>query len=178
MDFETQRPEFYEALGRTIQVLRTDQGLDRRDLADRAGISYSYLAAIENGKKPPSSKVLLTLAEALGLLSHELLASVESRLRRRQPPVHAALHRVAAGAPASRAHGDWFHAAPHEAAPPPSSPDWALGVAATSQSPSRASAVPYSAAGFFMEMERLNPRLSDADRELVLGLARRLAAGE
>jgi hypothetical protein len=27
-------------------------------------------------------------------------------------------------------------------------------------------------------MERLNPRLSDADRELVLGLARRLAAGE
>ena len=71
MDIEREHPEFYEALGRTVQVLRTDQGLDRRDLADRAGISYSYLAAIENGKKPPSSKVLFSIAGALGLLSHE-----------------------------------------------------------------------------------------------------------
>ncbi len=80
-------------------MLRTDQSLDRKDLADRAGISYSYLAAIENGKKPPSSKVLFAIAGALGLLSHELLASVETRFRRQHQPGGRAPLRRSLGAP-------------------------------------------------------------------------------
>jgi transcriptional regulator with XRE-family HTH domain len=177
MDIEHERPEFYEALGRTVQVLRTDQGLDRKDLADRAGISYSYLAAIENGKKPPSSKVLFAIADALGLLSHELLASVETRVRRQHQP--AAAPRFAA--PSSRQ--PWFHAAgaPAGAAPARTSADrsQAADFAPTPRSGGQPSvAVPYSAAGFLMELERLNPQLNDEDRDLVLGLARRLAGGE
>lgn len=73
-------PRFSSALGRTIQVLRTDRGLDRKELAERADISYSYLSAIESGKKQASSSVLLRIAEALGLRSHELFASAEQRV--------------------------------------------------------------------------------------------------
>ena len=180
MDIEHERPEFYEALGRTIQVLRTDQSLDRKDLADRAGISYSYLAAIENGKKPPSSKVLFAIAGALGLLSHELLASVETRVRRQHQPATAASPRFAT--PSSRQ--AWFHTPPapsaRAAAAPPEA-DWSRPLEFSSPSrpgPQAAGAVPYSAAGFLMELERLNPQLSDEDRDLVLGLARRLAIAE
>jgi len=75
---------FDEALGRTIQVLRTDQGLSRRDLSMRAQISYSYLSAIENGTKPPSSKILALIAAALGVHRHELMAAAEARAA--QPP--------------------------------------------------------------------------------------------
>jgi transcriptional regulator with XRE-family HTH domain len=62
-----------EGLGRAIKVLRTGQDLSRRDLAERAGLSYSYLAEIENGAKSPSSRALLAIAEGLGLPAHELL---------------------------------------------------------------------------------------------------------
>ena len=170
--FESRRPEFYEALGRTIQVLRTDQSLDRKELADRAGISYSYLAAIENGKKPPSSKVLFAIADALGLRSHELLASVENRFSRHYAFAPAARPRFA---PPSRRR-EWFHGSDQEAmleaqaspapyaAPPP--------AAASS------GAIPYSPAGFLMELDRVSRGLSDEDRDLVLGLARRLAGDE
>jgi len=72
--------DFYDALGRTIQVIRTDLGLSRRELADRVGISYSYMAAIETGRKRPSSPVLLTIARRLGLQSHELLEAAERRI--------------------------------------------------------------------------------------------------
>ena len=71
---------FGEALGRTIKVLRTDQGLERRDLAERAGISYSYITEIENGNKPPSSSVLNPIAEALGVRMSELIHLAEGRM--------------------------------------------------------------------------------------------------
>jgi transcriptional regulator with XRE-family HTH domain len=67
------------AIGRTIQVLRTSRGMSRRGLATRASISYSYLSAIENGDKRPSSKILALIANALGVYAHELMAAAESR---------------------------------------------------------------------------------------------------
>jgi transcriptional regulator with XRE-family HTH domain len=70
---------FAAALGRTIKVARTDLGIERRELATRSSISYSYLAAIENGSKQPSAQVLLSIADALGVRSHQLLASAEMR---------------------------------------------------------------------------------------------------
>lgn len=166
---QRQSPAFYEALGRTIQVLRTDQSLDRKELADRAGISYSYLAAIENGKKPPSSRVLFAIAGALGLRSHELLASVETRVQRHRQftPTSPRLE-----AP-SRRH-EWFHQATSEPAAPGRAAREDRGIPAPAAAPPRRP-VPYSPVGFLMEIDRLNPDLSDEDRDLVLGLARRLA---
>lgn len=73
--------DFAGALGHTIKVLRTDRGVERKDLADRAGISYSHLASIEAGQKQPSPQVLSAIAEALGIAAHELLESVDRRRR-------------------------------------------------------------------------------------------------
>lgn len=72
-------PEPYgRALGRAIKVRRAELDLSRRDLAEAAGLSYSYLAEIENGAKQPSSKALASIAGALGLSPAELMASAES----------------------------------------------------------------------------------------------------
>jgi transcriptional regulator with XRE-family HTH domain len=67
-------PGYYEALGRAIRVLRTERGLERKDLAEAAGLSYPYLSEIETGRKRPSSKALFVIAEALGVRPSEVLA--------------------------------------------------------------------------------------------------------
>ena len=64
-------------LGRAIRLLRTARDLGRRALAERAGLSYSYLSEIETGKKVPSAKSLGAIAGALGLPPHELLATAD-----------------------------------------------------------------------------------------------------
>jgi transcriptional regulator with XRE-family HTH domain len=71
-------PAYYEALGRAVKVLRTERGLERRDLADLADISYPYLSEIENGKKRPSSRALLQIANALGVPASALLETTEA----------------------------------------------------------------------------------------------------
>lgn len=70
-------PALGEALGRAIKVIRTAQDLGRRDLADRAGLSYSYLAEIENGRKQASSSAQQAIAGALGIPVSELIAAAE-----------------------------------------------------------------------------------------------------
>lgn len=107
-----------EALGRTIQALRSRQGLKRRELAEAAGVSYAYLSEIENGKKAPSTKVIAALAAALEMPAHDLLRladelEVEVRGEERgfsTPPA------MAAAAPMSPPPSPrrWFHSAPPE----------------------------------------------------------------
>jgi transcriptional regulator with XRE-family HTH domain len=48
--------------------------MKRTQLAELAGLSYAYVAEIENGTKQASSKALWALGHALGLEPHELLA--------------------------------------------------------------------------------------------------------
>ena len=137
--------DFPEALGRTIKVLRTDRGLERKELAERSGISYSYLAEIESGTKQPSSQVLLALAETLGLRSHELLAQAEHRRDR-------------AGTGAD----PWWltGAAPQ---------------AATLRMPPPGPAAGPDLGAFIGEITNLGEHLSPEDREVILNLARKLA---
>ena len=73
-DTSAEEPGYREALGRAIRVLRTERGLERKDLAERSGLSYAYLSEIETGKKRASSKALFAIAEALGVRPHEVLA--------------------------------------------------------------------------------------------------------
>jgi transcriptional regulator with XRE-family HTH domain len=61
-------------LGRAVACTRLEQGMKRKQLAVAAGISYPFLAEIENGKKWPSFATLDLLAEALGCASLYLLA--------------------------------------------------------------------------------------------------------
>src|SRR3954469_19316467 len=67
-------PAYYEALGRAIRVLRTERGMERKDLAEAAGLSYPYVSEIETGKKRASSKALFVIAQALGVRTPEVLA--------------------------------------------------------------------------------------------------------
>lgn len=60
-------------LGKAVQVLRTSHGYSRKELAERAGISYPYLSEIESGKKEPSGRALASLARALGMRQHQLM---------------------------------------------------------------------------------------------------------
>ncbi len=84
---EEEAPEIY---------VRTDLGFGRRRLATLAGISYSYLSAIENGAKVPSAKILHVIAERLQLQPHELYAAAEARLARGQRPTDATIESDAA----------------------------------------------------------------------------------
>lgn len=74
--------DFYRALGQAIKVARTEQGLERKELARASGISYPYLSEIEKGKKRASTEVLLPIAQALGLKQSELLERAERLLER------------------------------------------------------------------------------------------------
>ena len=65
------------AFGRAVKVIRTGLDLGRRELAARAGLSYSYLAEIESGKKQASASAQQALARALGMSVSELLAAAE-----------------------------------------------------------------------------------------------------
>jgi|WetSurMetagenome_2_1015567.scaffolds.fasta_scaffold143167_2 transcriptional regulator with XRE-family HTH domain len=80
-------PDFAEAIGRTIKVIRTDQGIGRKELAEKVGISYSYLTEIENGNKPPSSSVLRQIAHALKMRMSQLTEAAELRLEARQQQI-------------------------------------------------------------------------------------------
>ena len=149
---------FYDALGHTIKVARTDLGIDRKDLAERAGISYSYLAAIENGHKQPSSQVLLALAEALGLRTHELLESAEGRRDRNLTTTEEFPHWLT-----GRDHPQAMRMAAAPPAPDPMESAWSP---ASPDDPRES---------FAAKMARLTARMSDSDRQLLLDMAGKLA---
>lgn len=67
-----------EYLGRAIASLRAARGMKRMDLKQASGLSYPYIAEIENGsKKSPSLKAVAAIARALGLSPAELQARAE-----------------------------------------------------------------------------------------------------
>lgn len=53
-------------IGNTFRVLRESAGLSQEKVAEKAGISYQYLSAVENGKANFTVGVLETLALVLG----------------------------------------------------------------------------------------------------------------
>lgn len=68
------------AWGDVIGRYRSWQGISRRELAHRAGISPVYLGEIERGEKDLSSHSLCLLASALGVPLSELYLRVGARL--------------------------------------------------------------------------------------------------
>ena len=168
-------PAFVEALGRTIKVLRTDLGIDRRTLAQEAGISYSYLTEIENGNKPPSSSVLGPIASALGMRLSQLIQAAEDRvetaeLAQERSPAHDSLS--AAGPAAARRETEAGESLPVldrfelelRAAP---SRQYAMRPSFRGPNRNLRSAL--------MELEALLPSLSPEDLERLLDFARRLS---
>ena len=112
-----------EGLGRAIRVIRTERGLNRKDLAARSGLSYPYLSEIEGDKKSPSSRALRAIGDALGVAPSELLAAADSLAAGPRtwaasapsaPPAPSmpAPRMKALAEPSSR----WFHRTDHESA--------------------------------------------------------------
>lgn len=60
-------------LGRSVRALRRARGLSQQELAERSGISRSYLAGIEGNKRNPSLRVIAALARALEVAPAQLL---------------------------------------------------------------------------------------------------------
>ena len=58
-----------------LKVWREKRGLSQRDLARAAGVSPSYLAEIETGRKPGSAEALLNLARVLNVPMERLVGS-------------------------------------------------------------------------------------------------------
>ena len=56
-----------------VRLWRTHRGLSARDLADRAGLSASYVSEIESGKKEGSVEVLKKIAAALNVALDDLV---------------------------------------------------------------------------------------------------------
>ncbi len=156
-------PVFAEELGRTIRLLRIDRRLERRDLADQAGISYSYLSAIENGGKSPSARLLYTLARALGVRDDELLTMVRERMQPGRPVTRAPVP-PAAPAPMAAAPAAPMAAAPATAAAAPEEPRRRLGRRRRPQTAAEA-----------QELAELLSQLDPDDAAAVIDLARRLA---
>jgi transcriptional regulator with XRE-family HTH domain len=69
---------FAEGLARALKVLRTAHDLSRAEIAERAGLSYSYLANIERAVRTPSQATLEALAGALGIETAELIEAAET----------------------------------------------------------------------------------------------------
>ena len=61
-----------DALGKTIKFLRFRRGLSQADLAEKAGISITFLSTIERGIKFPQAEMLSKLAKALDVEVFEL----------------------------------------------------------------------------------------------------------
>ena len=63
------------SFGRYLRALRKDAGLSQREVAAQAGIDFTYLSKIENGRvDPPGEATLHALAHALGADAEDLLS--------------------------------------------------------------------------------------------------------
>ena len=63
-----------QKFGSRLRELRIQAGMSQRELADRVNVDFTYLSKIEKGATPPpSSKVILRLAENLDTDQDELL---------------------------------------------------------------------------------------------------------
>lgn len=68
------------AIGEVLRQERTGCGMTLRDVCAEANMSLGYLSELERGLKDPSSEMLATLCDALGITMKELLAEVMSRV--------------------------------------------------------------------------------------------------
>lgn len=62
-----------QKFGQKVRKVRKQRGLTQEKLAELAGIDYSYVNLIENGRRNPSLKVMAKLSRILGVRLEDLL---------------------------------------------------------------------------------------------------------
>jgi len=73
-----------KGLAKAVRVLREQAKLSQRSLAERAGISASWLSRIESGDYDPTWNSMRKVAEGLGV-SMETLAEIAADYEERSP---------------------------------------------------------------------------------------------
>lgn len=71
--------------GDTIRLRRKELGLSQEALSFRAGLHRNYISDIERGLKSPSLRVIVKLADALGLTVSTLMRMAEENESRPMP---------------------------------------------------------------------------------------------
>jgi transcriptional regulator with XRE-family HTH domain len=59
-------------VGIRLRALRRDRGLSGREVAERAGVSATYLSRVENGRASPTVATLTRVVQAMGASVREL----------------------------------------------------------------------------------------------------------
>lgn len=76
----------YVAVGRRIRAMRRGAGLTQAELAERVGISASFLGHVERGTRVLSVETLVALCQALGVTPNELLGLEYASMSAQLPP--------------------------------------------------------------------------------------------
>lgn len=71
------------AFGRRIRELRRDRELSQEELAERAGLHWTYVSGVERGQRAPSLDVVGRLANGLNLTPAELFGALKRQYRPR-----------------------------------------------------------------------------------------------
>jgi transcriptional regulator with XRE-family HTH domain len=70
------------AFGRRVRELRNKAELSQEELAERAGIHWTYLGGIERGERNPALLNIGKIADALGVSPAELFSTRRDRPKR------------------------------------------------------------------------------------------------
>lgn len=70
-------------IGKNLRIIRKSQGLTIKELAEKSGVSVSYISQLEKkGRSEPSARVLYSLSRALNKDMKDLLGILESSQKR------------------------------------------------------------------------------------------------
>jgi transcriptional regulator with XRE-family HTH domain len=71
-----------EGFGPLLRRCREEQGLSRRELVEKSGLSYPYVSQLETGTRSPSPKSIAALARALAVDPAELWTAMTFDIER------------------------------------------------------------------------------------------------
>ena len=66
----------YRSIGQNIRKVRKQRKLRQEDLAEKAGISMTYVGALERGEKIPALETFIAIANALEVSADVILCDV------------------------------------------------------------------------------------------------------
>ena len=70
------------AFGKVLREYRTHKQMSQEDLAEAAGLDRSFISMVERGIQSPNIVVLIKIAEVLEVPAAELIARMESAIRK------------------------------------------------------------------------------------------------
>lgn len=66
--------DFLPRFGKRIKELRNAKKYSQEELADKAGLHWTYVGQMERGERNPTLKNIIKLARALNISMHELFS--------------------------------------------------------------------------------------------------------